>query len=143
MVNLKFKIPPSHSWPSHWTKLLYKCSQKVSTKTQKCWRYTRTTHLFLPVVRNLQYVISVIQFTVAYSSFYGSFGIWKQLGIAWLQIYQKQTSSVTFINLFIYLFYEYKFTVENNNNKKKDIHQASRYLRMPGTNLNTIKFSNI
>ena len=26
---------------------------------------------------------------------------------------------------------------------KKDIHQASRHLRMPGTNLKTIKFNNI
>ena len=27
--------------------------------------------------------------------------------------------------------------------QKKDIHQASRHLRMPGTNLKTIKFNNI
>ena len=26
---------------------------------------------------------------------------------------------------------------------KKDIHQASKHLRMPGTNLKTIKFNNI
>ena len=41
-----------------------------------------------------------------------------------------------------FLFYEYKFTVENKKTKK-DIHQASRHLRMPGTNLKTIKFNNI
>ena len=27
--------------------------------------------------------------------------------------------------------------------QKEDIHQASRHLRMPGTNLKTIKFNNI
>ena len=39
-------------------------------------------------------------------------------------------------------FYEYKFTV-GNKKTKKDIHQAPRHLRMPGTNLKTIKFNNI
>ena len=40
--------------------------------------------------------------------------------------------------------HEYQFTVENKNkNKKKDIHQASKHLRIPGTNLKTIKFNNI
>ena len=41
-----------------------------------------------------------------------------------------------------FFFYDYKFTVENKKTKK-DIHQASRHLRMPGTNLKTIKFNNI
>ena len=41
-----------------------------------------------------------------------------------------------------FFFYEYKFTVENKKTKK-DIHQASRHLRMPGSNLKTIKFKNI
>ena len=45
-------------------------------------------------------------------------------------------------NYYYYFFYEYKFTVENGKTKK-DIHQASRHLRMPGTNLKTIKFNNI
>ena len=39
--------------------------------------------------------------------------------------------------------HEYTFTVENKKNKKKDIHQASKHLRIPGTNLKTIKFNNI
>ena len=43
---------------------------------------------------------------------------------------------------FFVFFYEYKFTVENKKTKK-DIHQPSRNLRMPGTNLKTIKFNNI
>ena len=38
--------------------------------------------------------------------------------------------------------YEYKFTIENKKTQK-DIHQASKRLRMPGTNLKTITFSNI
>ena len=41
-----------------------------------------------------------------------------------------------------FFFYVYKFTAENKKTKK-DIHQASRNLRMPGTNLKTIKFNNI
>ena len=43
---------------------------------------------------------------------------------------------------YVCFFYEYKFTVENKKTKK-DIHQASRHLRMSGTNLETIKFNNI
>ena len=42
---------------------------------------------------------------------------------------------------FLYI-YKYKFTIENKKTKK-DIHQASKHLRMPGTNLKTIKFNNI
>ena len=43
---------------------------------------------------------------------------------------------------FFFFFYEYIFTVENKKTKK-DIHEASRHLRMPGRNLKTIKFNNI
>ena len=34
--------------------------------------------------------------------------------------------------------HEYKFTIENKNEQKKNIHQASKHLRVPGTNLKTI-----
>ena len=43
---------------------------------------------------------------------------------------------------FFYYYYEYKFSIENKKTKK-DIHQGSRNLRMPGTNLKTIKLNNI
>ena len=49
------------------------------------------------------------------------------------------------MKLFFYLFiflYEYKFRIENKKTKK-DIHQASKHLRIPGTNLKTITFNNI
>ena len=45
-------------------------------------------------------------------------------------------------SFFFFFFCEDKFTIENKKTKK-DIHQASRNLRMPGTNLKTIKFNNI
>ena len=44
-------------------------------------------------------------------------------------------------NIYIYIYiylYEYKFTVENKK-AKKDIHQTSKHLMMPGTNLKAIK----
>ena len=53
---------------------------------------------------------------------------------------QRYSHLVGFICLYIY---EYKFAVENKNKTKKDIHQASKHLRMPGTKLKTVKFRNI
>ena len=53
----------------------------------------------------------------------------------------KNFKTVNFLS-YPFFIYEYKFTV-GNKNTKKDIHQASRHLRMPGTNLKTIKFNNI
>ena len=46
--------------------------------------------------------------------------------------------------LYIYILYIYIYesTVENKK-AKKDIHQASNPLRMPGTNSKTVKFNNI
>ena len=49
----------------------------------------------------------------------------------------------TFCYMFFFFFiYEYKFTDENKKTKK-DIHQASINLRMPATNLKTIKLNDI
>ena len=45
-----------------------------------------------------------------------------------------------FLILYIYI---YIFTIENKTKTKKDIHKASKHLRMRGTNLKTIKFNNI
>ena len=51
-----------------------------------------------------------------------------------------ETNQQININFFIY---EYKFTIENKQKTKKDIHQASKHLSMPGTNLRTSKFNDI
>ena len=50
-----------------------------------------------------------------------------------------------FANVFIFIifFYEYKSTAVNKKKTKKDMHQASKHLRMPRTNLKTIKFNKI
>ena len=45
-------------------------------------------------------------------------------------------------SFFLYID-EYKFTIENKKKQEKDILQTSKHLRMPGTNLKTIKFNNI
>ena len=44
---------------------------------------------------------------------------------------------------YYFYIYEYKFTIENEKKTKKDIHQASKQLRIPGTNIKNIKFNNI
>ena len=59
-----------------------------------------------------------------------------------MQNRQKSMVKSMLRNSSIFL-HEYKFTVENKKNKKKDIHQASKHLRISGTNLKTIKFNNI
>ena len=47
----------------------------------------------------------------------------------------NQHMNMTFFYMNIYLQMKIK--------KKKDLHQASKHLRMPGTNVKTIKFNNI
>ena len=46
-------------------------------------------------------------------------------------------------NIFFFFFMNINLQLKIKKTTKEDIHQASRNLRMPGTNLKTIKFSSI
>ena len=71
---------------------------------------------------------------------------YRHKNIYGMQILARLSSITHYQKIYIF-FYEYKFTVENKTKKKKTkkrhSHQASRHLRMSGTNLKTIKFNNI
>ena len=65
---------------------------------------------------------------------------YKQYKHMYSKAYQQHLFSLS-RKMSLFYIYEYKFNVENKNTKK-DIQQASKHLRMRGTNLLNLTTSN-
>ena len=66
---------------------------------------------------------------------------YKQYKYMYSKAHQQRLFSVSRKMSLFFDIYEYKFKVENKKTKK-DIHQASKHLRMRGTNLLNLTTSN-